>query len=130
MPSSVPLFVRHPGGPREQPPEIQAPIQNPKGQEMDQDFMKCTPSSFRAALDYLADEARAMGWLFPAHFIGVASEAMRAHTDDKALDTHKPESPESATIVHIEDHFQNSRYKRLSASRNTPPRGGRTDGDA
>ena len=49
---------------------------------MDQDdnaYTDCTPEAFRQALNYLHEEAIAMGWIFPAHFIAVAAEAMRAY---------------------------------------------------
>ncbi len=49
---------------------------------MEQDdgaFTECTPEAFRQALRYLYDEAVAHGWLFPAHFIGVAAEAMKVY---------------------------------------------------
>lgn len=45
----------------------------------DQAFTECTPEAFRQALRYLYEEAMAAGWVFPAHFIGVAAEAMKVY---------------------------------------------------
>lgn len=47
--------------------------------EDDKAYTECTPEAFRLALNYLHEEAMAMGWIFPAHFIAVAAEAMRAY---------------------------------------------------
>lgn len=58
---------------------------------MDQDdkaYTECTPEAFRQALYYLHEEAIASGWIFPAHFIAVAAEAMRAY--DPREEQHKP----------------------------------------
>lgn len=63
--------------------EIAKPrIHNREARPMDQDnnsYTDCTPEAFRQALNYLHEEALAMGWIFAAHFIAVAAEAMRAY---------------------------------------------------
>lgn len=38
-----------------------------------------SPDGFHHALCHLYEEAMAAGWPVPAHFIGVAAEAMRPH---------------------------------------------------
>lgn len=60
---------------------------------MDQDdkaYTECTPEAFRQALHYLHEEALAAGWMFPAHFIAVAAEAMRAYDPASAESGRKP----------------------------------------
>lgn len=61
-------------------------IHNSEVRPMDQDdkaYTECTPEAFRQALNYLHEEAITMGWIFPAHFIAVAAEAMRAYDPDE-----------------------------------------------
>lgn len=41
--------------------------------------MISSPDGFHQALCHLYEEAMAAGWPVPAHFIGVAAEAMRPH---------------------------------------------------
>lgn len=58
----------------------------------DKAYTECTPEAFRQALNYLHEEAIAMGWIFPAHFIAVAAEAMRAYDPSE-------ESAKSCVII-------------------------------
>lgn len=59
----------------------------------------CTPEAFREALAYLYDEAMAAGWQLPAHFIGVAAEAMRAYSDGESSDISDDGRRKSAVII-------------------------------